>query len=69
MNAINITVTGRLGDDPRQFTTRDGTTRRSAGANTSRRRDPQNLCAAHGTATTVRPADSGSGLGAGTLSD
>ena len=26
MNAINITVTGRLGDDPRQFTTRDGTT-------------------------------------------
>jgi single-stranded DNA-binding protein len=26
MTAISITVTGRLGDDPRQFTTRDGTT-------------------------------------------
>ncbi len=25
MNSIAITVTGRLGDDPRQFTTRDGT--------------------------------------------
>jgi single-stranded DNA-binding protein len=25
MNPITITVTGRLGDDPRQFTTRDGT--------------------------------------------
>lgn len=25
MNPISITVTGRLGDDPRQFTTRDGT--------------------------------------------
>jgi single-stranded DNA-binding protein len=25
MTAISITVTGRLGDDPRQFTTRDGT--------------------------------------------
>jgi single-stranded DNA-binding protein len=25
MNPIDITVTGRLGDDPRQFTTRDGT--------------------------------------------
>jgi single-stranded DNA-binding protein len=25
MNPIAITVTGRLGDDPRQFTTRDGT--------------------------------------------
>lgn len=25
MNAISITVTGRLGDDPRTFTTRDGT--------------------------------------------
>jgi single-stranded DNA-binding protein len=26
MTSISITVTGRLGDDPRQFTTRDGTT-------------------------------------------
>ena len=26
MNPITITVTGRLGDDPRTFTTRDGTT-------------------------------------------
>ena len=26
MNPISITVTGRLGDDPRTFTTRDGTT-------------------------------------------
>ncbi|HEX9356582.1 MAG TPA: single-stranded DNA-binding protein [Streptosporangiaceae bacterium] len=25
MNPIAVTVTGRLGDDPRQFTTRDGT--------------------------------------------
>ncbi len=25
MNPISITVTGRLGDDPRTFTTRDGT--------------------------------------------
>lgn len=25
MNPISITVTGRLGDDPRQFSTRDGT--------------------------------------------
>jgi single-stranded DNA-binding protein len=25
MNPISITVTGRLGDDPRSFTTRDGT--------------------------------------------
>jgi len=25
MNSISITVTGRLGDDPRQFSTRDGT--------------------------------------------
>jgi single-stranded DNA-binding protein len=25
MNPISITVTGRLGDDPRKFTTRDGT--------------------------------------------
>jgi single-stranded DNA-binding protein len=25
VNPISITVTGRLGDDPRQFTTRDGT--------------------------------------------
>ncbi len=25
MNPISVTVTGRLGDDPRQFTTRDGT--------------------------------------------
>jgi single-stranded DNA-binding protein len=25
MNTIAITLTGRLGDDPRQFTTRDGT--------------------------------------------
>jgi single-stranded DNA-binding protein len=26
MNPITVTVTGRLGDDPRTFTTRDGTT-------------------------------------------
>jgi single-stranded DNA-binding protein len=26
MNPISVTVTGRLGDDPRTFTTRDGTT-------------------------------------------
>jgi len=25
MNPIDVTITGRLGDDPRQFTTRDGT--------------------------------------------
>src|ERR1700680_3202629 len=25
MNPISVTVTGRLGDDPRTFTTRDGT--------------------------------------------
>jgi single-stranded DNA-binding protein len=25
MNPITVTVTGRLGDDPRVFTTRDGT--------------------------------------------